>query len=94
MKDGLVPRATIEELKEYRARIAERINTFLGGVYREATAEERATMKRLNDNTVNKAMALICKQLIDMDYVAVYLLEYLYKFEHIALIKNIITKTS
>jgi len=134
VKDGLVPRATIEELKRYRERIAKRINSFLGGVYSEATSEERATLKRLNDNTVNKAMASIYKQLIDMDYVAVYLLEYLYnsdkvkeaikrlidieelremkmliektyvgdirdkryisKFEHIALIKNIITKTS
>lgn len=134
VRDGLVPRATIEEIKEHRERIANRINDFLGGVYSGATSKERATMKRLNDNTVNKAMQLIYKQLVDMDYIAIYLLEHLYKadkvkkdikelidldelktmktlveetyvgdirdkkyiskFEHIALIKKIIMKTS
>ncbi len=77
VKDGLVPRGTIDAIKEYRVGISDRINNFLAGVYSKATKEERAMIKRLNDNTVNKAMALVYKQLIDMDYVAVYILEYL-----------------
>ena len=134
VRGGLVPRATIEELKEYRARIADRINNFLGNIYGSVSLEGRKTIKRINNNTVDKAMQLIRKQLVDMDYVAIYLLEYLYKadktkddikslinmeelkemkllvektyvgdirdkkyiskFEHIALIKKIIAKTS
>jgi len=134
VKDGLVLRATIEELKEYRERIADRINNFLGDIHKTISKEERVLLGKINNNTVNKAMALIYKQLIDMDYIAVYLLEYLYKtdkvkedikqlidveelremksliektyvgdirnkkyiskFEHIALIKKIVEKTS
>ena len=133
-RDGLIPRATIEELKEYRDTIASRISGFLEETYEAVSSEERRNIKRVNNNTVNKAMQLIYKQLVDMDYIAIYLLEYLYgadrvkddiksiidlnelkemkglvektyigdirdkkyisKFEHIALIKKIISKTS
>lgn len=83
IKDGLVPRATIDEIKAYREMISNRIGNFLGNIYQTISSEERGTIRRINNNTVDKAMQLIYKQLVDMDYIAIYLLEYLYKADKV-----------
>ena len=74
LRDGLIDRPTIEELRDYRSEIANRINNFLIEVYK-ANSSQRGTIQKTNNKTVDKAMRLIYKQLIDMDYVAIYLLE-------------------
>lgn len=74
-REGLIPKETIKELQEKRERLDIKINSFLKEKYRNLTIEERKEAKRLNNYTVTKALELIKRRLVDMDYVVIYILK-------------------
>jgi len=82
--DGLIPKDTIVELQAMRHNLADRINTFLESTYRGLSHVERLEAKRINNRTVTKALALIKHRLIDMDYVAIYLLKKLDSMDNVS----------